>query len=259
VKQIRLDNYHEVIVSDEAYERIVAIVEANQVCKLCSKPYTEKNPQVAEHTCLTCFLKREANQHLIFIGLHSETTYTTYYSYRDSKGYIYLSSTATDKAAERSNYDTALHWGFIVPGTFLRNGEDHKLASSYWSIYGNFRKNPVIVIEYWEGYGERLRVAFLSDQAGNLAELNKRKGDIRKLFSQARAQVDATRDEQGRYHIGDSEDDWTTYQIVDSHLYRVISDIASAAFDKSHKEAQPQAIKQGTLSFADQKEQGHGD
>src|SRR5258708_35777230 len=75
MKQIRLDNYHEYVVSDDAYQQIVAIVETSEVCKGCSKPFTKENPKVAEHTCLSCLLKREANKHLRFVGLVSATQY----------------------------------------------------------------------------------------------------------------------------------------------------------------------------------------
>jgi len=224
MKQIRLDNYHEYVVSDVAYEQIVAIVEASEVCKGCSKPFTKENPKVAEHTCLSCLLKREANKHLHFVGLVSATQYGDTYSFVDPKGYIYLSYSTSDKV-ELSHCQTIKHWGFPVPAILQHGEKEHQLDPYYWYIYGDFTKNAVIVIDYHESYGEHLHVAFIVGKHGSIVEINRRKGDIQKLFKRAREKAEATKDASGAYHLADGI---TTYQLYDSNLYSIISDLLSA-------------------------------
>ena len=229
MKFIYLDSkYHEISVSDEAYALIEALVMSNRVCKRCSQPFTDENPLVAENECLSCFLTQESNKLLRFVGKLSDSPsgYSTY-QFLDPKGYIHLSYTSSNKC-EQSNFYTIRYWGFPVPTTLTRGNVDKILNSSNWHIYGNFRQNKAIVIKYHEYYGDHLVVAFLVYRDGRIIELNKRKGDIQRLFKRAREKLEATKDSQGAYHLGN---DWTTYHIEDGQLYPVISELASANYE----------------------------
>jgi hypothetical protein len=230
MKFIYLDSkYHEISISEVAYAQVEYIVMANRVCQRCSRFYEEDNPMVAENECLSCFLTQENNKHLSFIGKLSDSSsgYSTY-QFLDPKGYIHLSYTASNRC-EQSNFHTIKYWGFPVPLALTRGGKDIILNSSNWHIYSNFRQNKAIVIKYHEYYGDHLVVAFLVYKDGRIIELNKRKGDIQKLFKRARETLEETKDTQGAYHLGN---DWTTYRLEDGHLYPVISDLASADYDK---------------------------
>lgn len=66
---------------------------------------------------------------------------------------------------------------------------------------------------------------FLVYQEKPAVEVNKRLRVTQLLFKQAKAKLEATKDAQGAYHVGE---DRTTYHIEDHHLYPVISDILSA-------------------------------
>ncbi len=228
MKQIQLE-YHEYVISDQAYEQIVPLVEANQVCRTCSRAYTQDNPQVAKHTCLACFLRREQYNHLTYVGSQDFTPYGIHHKFVDPKGYIYISSPSSEKS-DLSNYYTIKHYGFPVPATYHKGDQDIRLDSYYWYIYGNFRNNSVIVIDYHEHYGDQLHVAFIVSKDGSFVEINRRKGDMQKLFKRAREKAEASKDRQGYYHL---PDDITTYQIYDSHLYTIISDLLSSQYDQS--------------------------
>jgi hypothetical protein len=234
MKFVYLDTkYDELAISDEAYTLIEALATSNRVCKRCSTAYTEANPLVADNLCLGCFLKMNAHTHLTFVGKHSESIYGhSTYSYVDPKGYIHLSYTSSAKC-EQSNYDTITYWGFPVPATVTRGDKEKILTSSYWHLYGNFRENQAIVIKYHEYYGDHLVVAFLVFKDGTILELNKRKGEIQKLFKRAREKLVSTKDSKGVYHLGEG---WTTSMIEDGHLYPVIADLANADVQTPAKE-----------------------
>ncbi len=226
MKFIYLDSkYHEISISEVGYAQIEFIVMANRVCKRCSRFYEETNMMVAENECLSCFLTQESTKYLSFVGKLSDSPsgYSTY-QFLDPKGYIHLSHTFSNRC-EQSNVDTIKYWGFPVPVALTRGNMDKILDPSNWHIYGNFRQNKAIVIKYREYYGDHLVVAFLVYKDGRIVELNKRKGDIQKLFKRAREKLEATKDAHGAYHLGNG---WTTYHIEDGHLYPVISDLASA-------------------------------
>jgi hypothetical protein len=231
MKHIRLDDYHEYVVSDAVYPQIVALVEANLVCRTCEKAYTQDRPQVVLNTCVACFLRREQHQHLTYVGV-LDTAYGIHHKFVDPNGYIYVSYISSEKA-DRSNYYTIKHYGFPVPTSYNRDGNDHRLDPYYWYIHGDFKTNAVIVIDYHESYGDHLHVAFIVSKDESMVEINRRKGDIQKLFKRARAKAEASKDAKGAYHL---HDDITTYQLYDSHLYAIISEMLSSEYNQQKQE-----------------------
>lgn len=230
-KTVFLDGYgsYPITISPQAFTRIEELVKANRVCRICARPYAQDRPMVSRNTCLSCFLRSEMAQRekqLAFAGeFGKDHSGDTLYKFIDADGYIYLTDSGSETTQlDRSPYHTLLHWGFSVPETITRNGKEKQLTGSSWLIYGDFRHNPVIVCKYHEYYGDHLEVVFLVYKDKLAVEVNKRLKVVQLLFQQARAQVEATRDQQGLYHYGDG---YSTYHIEESHLYPIISDLLS--------------------------------
>lgn len=233
-KTVYLDyTSHPITVSIEGYDMIVVITQQHAVCNRCGNSYSEENPKVAENCCLSCFLGSNRSKTLTFLGLmeESETYHYKTYTFLDSRGYVYTSYDNSANDLRLSNSETLRHYGFTVPQYYLLDGKQKRLDPSDWRIHGNLTENSVIVIEYKESYGDQLHVCFLTSRDGGCMEMNKRRKEIRTLFKQARDIAEASKDQQGYYHIGD----YTTYQLFDSHLYDIISDLASHEHDEAKK------------------------
>src|SRR5258706_5533517 len=169
MKHIRLDlSSYDITVSEKTYEQIVKLVDEGRICGRCEKGYTGENPCVALNTCLACFLHRHQEKRLTFVGLHAVSNYGTSYQFLDPRGYITLSDTHTERdRLEQNNAATLRYWGFSLPETVAINTEEKRLYGySSWYLHGEFRKRPVLLIEYKEGYGERLNVGFLANRKG---------------------------------------------------------------------------------------------
>ena len=59
--------YKDYTVTDATYEKIVALVHAERICKVCEQPYTSDNPEALKNSCLAC-VKQKSN--LAYIGQH---------------------------------------------------------------------------------------------------------------------------------------------------------------------------------------------
>lgn len=239
VKIVYLDEYHShpLAISLSAYQQIKALAAEHQVCQRCAASYTKQNPMVVRNACLRCFMQSDAVRQVKQLGFIGESgkdsSGDTLYTFIDPDGYIYLTDSGSEyRNLDRSIYDTLLHWGFMLPETITRNDKEKKLDNSSWYIYGDFRNNPVIVCTYHEYYGDHLEAVFLIYKDTLAVEVNKRLKAIQQLFKKARAHIEATRDEQGRYHYGD---DYTTYHIEDSHLYPIISELLSSELAGANK------------------------
>jgi len=231
MRHLRLEfSSFDLTITDAAYEQIVALVEAHQICSRCEKLFTPENPCVAINTCLGCYLRFHHTNTLTFLGMHETGKYGTAYAYIGPRGYVYLSDTHNSiDRLEQNNAATLKQRGFHVPASItLREGE-RQLHSSYWYIYGEFTTDAVVFLNYHESYGDRFEAVFLATRHGDTVLFNKRKGDHRRLWLEAKTALEATKDASGMYHIGE---DRTTYQIEDYHLYRVASRIASAAHEQ---------------------------
>jgi hypothetical protein len=132
------------------------------------------------------------------------------------EGHIVVSDPTSESVSE-DIYRTILYWGFHFP-------DDEKPYERYnWRIYGNITTDQAIVIEYTPRSYEQIKeTAFLVYKDRAALELNKRRGDIRKLFAKARETIEATKDEKGYYHPYKDAGEWIS-QLYDSHLYRVIA------------------------------------
>lgn len=220
MKFIRLDNHH-ITLTDEAYAQIEDLISREWLCGKCYRKFTPANPMVVEDKCNQCFL-REDNQGLVFLGLlpgqetHRPEDRT--YQFIDRLGYIYLTYSHTDRA-ERSVYRTIKYHGFPVPESF----EGKQLDGYNWHMYGNFRLNIAVVIEYRESYGDKLSVCWIAYKGSELVRLNRREKATQKLLKRARERIEATQNPEGYLVVGAR-----VSQIFDSHLYSVISDIVSA-------------------------------
>ncbi len=232
VKTVYLDEYHShpLTISSSAYEQIIALAAANRVCLVCASPYTAKNPMVVRNTCLSCFtqsgvVRRE--KPLTFTGeAGRDSAGDMQYQFIDADGYVYQVDSGSEcTQLKRDIYQTLLHWGFRLPETVSRNGKDYELSDHTWfSIYGDFRTKPVIVVKYKEYYGDHLEAVFFVYKDKLAVEVNKRLRAVQQLFKQAREQLEATRDGQGSYHYGDG---LTTYHLEESHLYPTVSELLS--------------------------------
>jgi hypothetical protein len=228
MKFVKLEYRQEISISDDAYAQIATLVVTGRVCKFCEHGYTEENPCVVRNTCLSCFLRRETSNKLTFVGeLWESSSGDKTYKFLDPHGYVYLSYSSNESNEVRqSNHQTILHWGFPVPETYTLKDKEKRLDPYYWHLYGGFRSAHAIVIEYRESHGDHLEVAFLAYKDDKLVELNKRRKQIQQLFKQAREKAEATKDTRGAYHPYE-DSDLTTYQLYDSHLYMLISQIVS--------------------------------
>jgi len=156
-------------------------------------------------------------------GREGEPTYW----FVDENGYVFLAVAGLSTEAERSIYHTLQHWDFPVPTDYVGPKGETKLWQSYWNIYGQVNQASVVVIEYSQNYGDRLRVAFLSHKNSVCKELTKKDPEGKRLLKQAREMVEATKDAEGYYHVNGSE----VSQLLDTHTYGIISALESAVYN----------------------------
>ncbi len=229
MKFISLDRRaSELAISDDGYEQVLALIQASLVCGKCQLPYTEDNPCVGSNLCLSCLLVKQSQ--LTFMGRgmapdgrEGEPTYW----FVDENGYVFLAVAGLSTEAERSIYHTLQHWDFPVPTDYVGPKGETKLWQSYWNIYGQVNQASVVVIEYSQNYGDRLRVAFLSHKNSVCKELTKKDPEGKRLLKQAREMVEATKDAEGYYHVNGSE----VSQLLDTHTYGIISALESAVYN----------------------------
>src|SRR5207302_10476880 len=149
-------------------------------------------------------------------------------TFLDQQGYAWVSHCNSNNRVERNNSITIRHYGFPVPDTYTKDGQEYQLHPSNWKLHGKFTQNPVIVIEYVQSYGEHLKVVFLSSKDGSLTEINRRKGATRKVFQRARQWAESTKDTNDDYHINGRR----VSELYDSILYEIISDLASQDYNQ---------------------------
>jgi hypothetical protein len=215
MRELYLDNRnHAVTISDETYAQIMTIVNQGQVCQECQNVYTEEKPQVSLNTCLACFLRKKTNQGLSYAGVHTSQSGYTYHRFLDEKGYIHTTSTSST-SSDRDEFMTLQYWGFMLPDSIDR----YRV-----SIYGDVKTNEAVIVES-QPYNQK-DTAFLVYKNDAALELNKRKGEIRKRFADAKARIEATKDTKGGYHLAGYN--YTVYQVYDSTLYPFIVEAENA-------------------------------
>ncbi len=228
MKRLRLDNRREVTILDGAYEQILAIVSEGKICGSCGLEYLNDIPQVALNLCLECFQKKYANKQLTYVGVLStneegDVTHT----FIDTRGNIFYTATSSDAEPYQSSYQTLKYWGYPVPKKLVRDDTELELSTWHWVIYGDVKQNSVLYIEYDPRYSDQKPIAFLTTKHGEYEEVQRRKGKYQKLFKQARAVLEATKDKNGYYHVNGHD----VYGLYDSYIYETVAVIASTEHD----------------------------
>jgi hypothetical protein len=235
MKTVYLESkYHPATITEEAYQQIVAIIEANRICGTCRKPYSDDQPCVAQNLCLPCFQKKYANKGLTYVGVYTANSQgDVTYLFMDSQGSISLTSTSSDSEPQISEFQTLMYWEFPVPKYVVRDERQVELSTWHWHIYGDVKQNSVLYIEYDPRYGDEKPLAFLTYKRGDTKEVNRRKGYFQRLFKEARARLEATKDTHGYYHVNGH----AVSGIYDAYIYEGIAELASAEYDAQQKGA----------------------
>jgi hypothetical protein len=223
MKTIRLD-FREFTISDEAYDRIAAIVEEGRVCSNCEQAFAENNPCVSYNLCLACLLKQQP--HLSFAGevqLNGAGSVT--YKFMEESGAILLSDPSSH-SPQRSAYHTLLHWGFKVPERIVQNGEEVRLSPYHWTIYGKLDSSVLVIINTQESRSNKM-VVFLTYKNAGYRLVDHKKGEFKALYAQVKTSLEQTKGPDGYYHVNGHE----IYRITDTHVYAAIASKMSAAYD----------------------------
>jgi hypothetical protein len=231
-KDIRLDNRREYAVNPDAYAQIVALVLANVVCSRCGMPYSHVNPMVMLNWCLDCYC-REYKDGLTYLGVLREDKDgdKTHY-FLSPRGTIYTSSTVNKDRPSESIVETLRYHRFQVPKEGEYRGQKIEFSWYHWSIHGEVAQDCVLIIEwhntYFPEYGRHVYICY---KDGETVPFNKRKGEHRKLYQQAKTQMEASRPgPYGDYivrgrHVGGM---W------ESCIYEIVSELASQARSQQH-------------------------
>ena len=234
MKQLRLDNRREVTITDEAYAQIIALVNANKICGKCRRPYDTVLPQVAENLCLGCFQKKYEGMRLTYVGLERRNDQgDETHLFLDTRGSVYYTATSSGHEPQMSTFATLLYWGFPVPTYVMRAEKQIELSTWEWYIYGDVKTNSVLYIHHRPRLDSSVDVAFLTYRHGETQEVNKRRKYFQRLFKEARARLEATRDAQGYYHVNGHE----VAGIYDAYLFEGVAEIASGEYDAQLKGA----------------------
>jgi len=232
MKKIRLDSYRDVTISDEGYELLLAIVHAHKVCDTCREPYSTDFPQVHGNLCLACFQKKYASKELTYIGeLSRDQEGDTTHMFIDKNGYIHTTATGSEQDPYKSTFQTLMYWCFPVPKFVEIDGRQVELSTWQWSIYGDVKKNSVLYIEYDTRSSDTKPIAFLTTKNGDTELFNRRRGRHRKLYLEAKAKLEATKDSHGEYHVNGH----TVYGLYPAYIYEGIAELASAENDQKEQ------------------------
>lgn len=223
MKRVKLEYDHEVTISDEAFEQITAIVKANTVCEGCKKPYTPDNPNVELNRCLRCFLKFYENQRLTFLKLYEvRKSGEAIYWFLDPQNIVSYTN-STSREPQKSNHYTLLYWNFPVPQTWQDGDVTKEVIQWHWSIYGNPKTDAVLVIHNTIDYGSDRSFDFLTWRGTDKTlQIDRRKGEGRRLFLRAKKRIEATYDGH-TYHI----DGQSFYPLDTYWLRKVVARIAN--------------------------------
>ena len=110
----------------------------------------------------------------------------------------YTNSTSRD--AQKSEHFTLVYWGFPLPQTWHDGDETKQVNHWYWSFYGDPKADRVLVIHNTIDYGSERSFDFLSCRDGRTIQIDRRRGEGRRLFLAAKKRIEATHDGHG-YHV----------------------------------------------------------
>ncbi len=227
MKRVKLDFGSEITISDEAFEQISAIVQANRVCEGCGQPYAPERPNVALNRCLPCFLMNNANQGYTYIKLYQVNERgEDIHWFLDPFSLIHYTH-STSREAQQSTYYTLLYWEFPVPTTWVDGDEEKPVNNYHWSIFGNPKRDQVLVIHNTIDYGADRSFDFLSYRDGRTVQIDRKRGEGRRLFLAAKKRIEATHDGHG-YHV-----EGHTFFSMESYWLRYM--VAQIASEEDHR------------------------
>ena len=226
---------YKVTVSRQGYEQIVTLAQAMSVCHRCQRYYGENNMNVAGNLCLECFLQNDRHV-LTFVGEAAPDLINRYHStnapyerpaylFLDKKGYVYWTEAGPGEREEAYEDITATinYWEFPLPLEAKKNGDVVSLRGCSRSIYGNVRTDDIIMLRFWD-YHPDIDVLFLAMRHGQSIQINKRRELHRRLFAEARQQLEATRTPGGKYLINGEYQE----RVYDSDVYCHVARLVEA-------------------------------
>jgi hypothetical protein len=225
-KDIRLDNRRDYTVNPDMYPAIVDLVMSSLVCSCCGRPYKHDRPMIMLNWCLACY-EREYKDGLTYLGvLRTEADGDQTHCFKSPKGMIYTSLTTNKDKPSESITETLRYHHFQVPKEGEYKGQKIEFSYYHWYIHGAVQQDCVLIIEWQNTYfPEYGRHVFICTKDGETEPFNKRKGDHRRLYQQAKEQMEASRPgPYGDYIVRGRhvEGMW------ESCIYEVVSEIASA-------------------------------
>lgn len=220
-------------VPENVYHNVRDLVLLNRECKHCYTTITPTNPHVLLNVCLNCFLDREGKGYT-FIGIETPRATSAYdtFNFLSSDGYIFQTfSTGDAKHFGDVQYrcipETLEWWGFPKIQEYMTTSDGQESYGYNIVIIGNFQASQVVVVRYYHRvYRDEPDHYFLIYKSGEIKPFDKRRGETFRLWKVAKANVEATKDEQGYYHQYGS--DWKMRQIQDSWIYEEVVRIANA-------------------------------
>jgi len=230
MKRVKLEYGSEITIADEAFEQITTMVKANRVCEGCDHPYAQDRPNVALNLCLKCFLRKNANQGFTYIRLYEVNQHgSEIHWFLDPFNLIHYTN-STSRDAQKSEHFTLVYWGFPVPQTWQDGDETKQVNHWHWSFYGDPKADQVLVIHNTIDYGSERSFDFLSYRDGRTVQIDRRRGEGRRLFLAAKKRIEATHDGHG-YHV-----DGHTFYVMETYwLRRVVQKIANEEEGKSKR------------------------
>lgn len=230
LKSVYLDySSREFYVSEEGYEAICELIKQHQLCGKCRQPIDEGDHLlVGKNLGLSCLLRKQPE--LTFIGLvATDTDGDITYAFTDADHVVYTIQANHGDEAKKDIYSSVQRAGFPIPDTYIPfKGDKDKpvqLNRHDWSVYGKLAQS-VIVLDYHEYYGDRIRATFLSYKEGEVVELNKRNSTHKQLFERARLVVESTK--KGNYY---NLNGYEFSTITDATIYPIIAQMESAVYD----------------------------
>ncbi len=159
--------YNEYYLGDEAYQQVVAIVQANKYCMFDYRdrhPYTESNPCAGKNICLEHLLHKQRNLTQLHIVGVTDSNRSMYY-FTDEKGSVYTSNEDSSEEARRDVLETLSYYGFTPPKRVESRGKMVDFYSHYVTLYGDLTSASVIVLSYQQSQ-EKVKGLFLLYKGG---------------------------------------------------------------------------------------------
>ena len=229
MKHVKLDYSREIAISDEAFEQITTIARASMICEGCQNPYTTDNPNVELNRCLRCFLRYYENKNLTFLKLYEvRQDGDAIYWFLDPQNTVHYTN-STSREPQQSDHYTLLYWNFPVPQTWQDDGVTKEIIHWHWSMYGNPKTDAVLLITNSLSYGSTRSVDFLTWKGTDKTlQIDRRKGEGRRLFLLAKKRIEATNDGHG-YHF----EGHTFYQMESYWQRYMVAKIANEEYRRS--------------------------